>query len=438
LKLRKASALNSLAGKSPFKTTGTNASPQFDMRASRAINERSSARRQRRHLCCDEVVAVSTEELRLGIGGPFHRLERAARVERMRRLLPLLIAVTWAPLCVFALVQWATRGTADSLIRDLSVHARLLVAIPVIVSAERLLDQIARVAIARIFDEELVPAASAPRVRAMLRAVERWRDAAWPESLMLVAAFVAGVAALVGWIPAGGVVSGAGTYRYDAVRLWYGLASLPIFQFLLWRSLFRFALWLRVLAGLARTPLALVATHADTHGGIAFLRMPSVVYGALLLFATSAVLCASWATQIAMRGLPLATFRLPFLVFVVLGVVVVLAPLLMFTPQLWKVRVVGLRRYGGLVTDYVRRFQARWIEGDRASLLGTSDIQSLADITSAYQNSVAVVGTMLFGKRDAVVVAAAALLPAVPLLFLEGPAHEVVKRVAGLLLGAMP
>jgi hypothetical protein len=122
----------------------------------------------------------------------------------------------------------------------------------------------------------------------------------------------------------------------------------------------------------------------------------------------------------------------------VLGVVVVLAPLLMFTPQLWRVRVTGLRRYGGLVTDYTRRFQRRWIEGDRGSLLGTPDIQSLSDITNTYQQSVAVVGTMLFGKRDAVVVATAALLPAVPLLFMEGPAHEVVKRVAKLLLGVMP
>ena len=114
-------------------------------------------------------------ELRLGIGGPFHRLERAARVDRAQRLIPLLIAVTWAPLCLFTLAQWATSGTTDSLIRDWSVHARLLVAIPAIVSAERLLDQIGRVATARIFDEELVPPASAPRVRAMLRTVELGR-----------------------------------------------------------------------------------------------------------------------------------------------------------------------------------------------------------------------------------------------------------------------
>ena len=381
---------------------------------------------------------MSTDELRLAIGGPLHRVERAAHVERLRRLVPLLVAVTWAPLCLFALAEWAKGGVADSLIRDLSVHARLLVALPLVLSAERLLDQIAHVAIRRIFEEEFVPTASAPRVRAMLRAVERWRDATWIESLLLACAFIAGLAALVGWLPAGGILSAAGTHRYDAVRLWYGLVSLPLFQLILWRSLFRFALWLCVLVGLARTPLALVATHADRHGGIAFLRMPSMVYGALLLLATSAVLCASWATQMTTRNLRVATFRSPFFIFVVAGVVVVLAPLLMFSPQLWKTRVAGLRRYGGLVTDYVRQFQTRWVDGERASLLGTPDVQSLADITTAYQQSVAVVGTTLFGKRDVVVLVAAALVPAAALLLVERPAHEVLKRVAGMLLGGMP
>ena len=377
--------------------------------------------------------------LRLAVGGPLHRLERALHVERTPRLILSSIAVAWAPLCILAFAEWARRGGSDSLIRDGSVHARLLVALPVVVAAERMLDHIARVCTARLFDEALVPPASVARVRAMLRAVERWRDAAWPETLLLVAALASGVAALVGWIPEAGVISRAGSYRYDAVRLWYGLVSLPLFQLFLWRSLFRFALWIRVLAGLARTPLALVATHADRRGGIAFLRMPSIAYGALLLFATSAVLCAGWATQIAVRGTPPATFRSPFGIFVVGGVVVVLAPLVMFTPQLWRMRVVGLRRYGGLMTDYARRFDQRWIESaDRSRLLGTPDIQSLSDLTDAYQHSVAAVATTLFGKRDALVTAVAALLPAVPLLFLQSPAHEVVKRVARLLVGGMP
>ena len=42
------------------------------------------------------------EEFRLGIGGPLHRLERAAHLEPLGRLVPLLVGMTWAPLVVLA------------------------------------------------------------------------------------------------------------------------------------------------------------------------------------------------------------------------------------------------------------------------------------------------------------------------------------------------
>jgi len=79
------------------------------------------------------------EELRLGVGGPLHRLERAAHMEPLRRLVPL------------------TSATADSLIRDLSVHARLRVAMPLFLVAERLLDRVGLISVARLFDEGYVP-----------------------------------------------------------------------------------------------------------------------------------------------------------------------------------------------------------------------------------------------------------------------------------------
>src|SRR5258707_8334300 len=139
------------------------------------------------------------EEFRLGIGGPFHRLERAAHVESLRRLVPLLLGMTWAPLVAVALVQRAAGGIADSLIRDLSVHARLLVAMPLFLVAERLLDRVRGITAARLFDEAYGPTSSMARVRALLRGVERWRDAVLPESLLLVAAFLTGAVALIGW-----------------------------------------------------------------------------------------------------------------------------------------------------------------------------------------------------------------------------------------------
>ncbi len=379
------------------------------------------------------------EELRLDVGGPLHRIERAARIESLRRLIPLLVAITWVPLVVFALAQRALGGVADSLVRDVSVHARLLVALPLFVVAERLLDRVARITVGRLFDEGVVPPASMARVRALVRSVERWRDSALPEAILLGAALCAGAAALVGWLPPAGLLQGVAGSRYDAVRIWYGLASLPIFQFIMWRSLFRYVLWLRIVVGVAGVPLHLLPAHADQRGGIDFLKLPTVVYCALALLATSAVLCAGWATQIGASGAKLASFRTPFLVFVVVGVVAAFAPLAVFTPHLLRARIVGTREYGALVSDYNHRFDARWIaRTERADVLGTPDIQSLSDLSNTYQHSVEQIGLILFTRADGLLLAAAAALPAIPLLFAQGPAHEVMQRLAHMLVGAMP
>jgi hypothetical protein len=379
------------------------------------------------------------EEFRLGIGGPLYRLERAARVESLRRLIPLVIAVTWAPLVVLALVQRATTGGADSLIGDLSVHARLLVAMPLFLVAERFLDRIGRVTVARLFDEGYVPPSAAVRVRALLVRVQRWRDAALPETLLLAAAFLLGVLALVGWTAPAGAIHGLGEPRWDAVRIWYGLAALPIFQFVLWRALFRWALWLRVLFGLARVPLRLLPAHADRRAGIAFLKTANVFYCALMLMATSAVICGAWATQMATYGTPLATFRSPFFVLVILGLLVSFAPVIVFTPQLLRARIRGLREYGALVSDYAQRFETRWVgRVDRSDVLGTPDIQALSDLTNAYQHNIEPLGIFLFSRADWTQLLAATFIPAIPLLLWQSPAHEVVKRIIRILVGTMP
>ena len=318
------------------------------------------------------------------------------------------------------------------------MHARLLVAMPLILVADRLLDRGGRLTIARLFDEGYVPPSSTARVRALLRAVERWRDAALPESILLVGALVAGVLALTGWTAPAGALRGLDRSRVDAVRLWYGLAALPVFQFLLWRSLFRWALWLRVLAGLTRVPLRLVPTHADRRGGIGFLRMAHVLYACMMLLATSAVVCAAWETQLEVHRMPIASFRAPLFVFLLIGLVIAFAPLVMFTPQLLRARIRGVTEYGSLMSDYGRRFHERWIGRDHTGFLGTSDIQSLADLGNSYRDSVDQLGVFLFERADALLVLAACLLPVVPLLLAQSPAPEVINRIMSVVVGKMP
>ena len=113
----------------------------------------------------------------------------------------------------------------------------------------------------------------------------------------------------------------------------------------------------------------------------------------------------------------------------------VLGPLLVFAPQLAAAKRKGLREYGTLAERYVREFDAKWLRGGAPAdepFVGSADIQSLADLGNSYE----VVRTMRTAPitRDAIVrLAAATLVPIVPLLLTMMPLEELLKKLFGVL-----
>ena len=115
--------------------------------------------------------------------------------------------------------------------------------------------------------------------------------------------------------------------------------------------------------------------------------------------------------------------------------VLLLCPLLVFASQLADVKRRGLRAYGTLAERYVREFDAKWVRGSPPSeepLVGSADIQSLADLGNSYE----VVRTMRLSPitRDAILrLGAATLVPLVPLLLTVMPLEELIKLLFGVL-----
>ena len=96
----------------------------------------------------------------------------------------------------------------------------------------------------------------------------------------------------------------------------------------------------------------------------------------------------------------------------------------------------GRREYGVLAARYTSEFHEKWIEGGAPPdepLLGSSDIQSLADLANSYT----VIGEMKpvpFGKETIVQVVGAAAIPLLPLALSIIPADQILQRLLGLLL----
>jgi hypothetical protein len=214
---------------------------------------------------------------------------------------------------------------------------------------------------------------------------------------------------------------------------WLRLVSLPLFQFLLLRWYFRLFVWSRFLFQVSRIQLKLVPTHPDRLGGLGFLAGTASAF-AVLLFAHGAMLAGQIAGRIFYVGAVLTDFKVEIAVVVGFLLLVVFGPLLVFTPQLAQAKRLGAREYGTLAMRYAREFDSKWLRGgapEGEQLLGSGDVQSLADMAGSHD----VVREMRVAPvtRDAVVqLAAAVLLPIVPLGLTMMPLEQLLKTLMGV------
>jgi hypothetical protein len=111
--------------------------------------------------------------------------------------------------------------------------------------------------------------------------------------------------------------------------------------------------------------------------------------------------------------------------------------LFIFTPKLWACRVKGLSDYMQFASSYVSGFDRKWLGAQSAPaepLLGTADLQSLADLS----NSVSIVRNMRLlpvSRRMLAGFAIAALLPLPPLLLFKYPIAELSQKLFSRLIG---
>jgi hypothetical protein len=367
-------------------------------------------------------------------GGPLYTLCAALRLGSARAAALAFVAVTWAPLMVLALLEWRA-GHRSVIAADLAVHARLLIAIPLLFEAERSLDVRSRRCVERFVSDRWAAGAEDRVVRA-IRATERLRDALAPEVILLVLATLASQALYRNYTPFDLIRDRAVVEDWAPIRGWYAFVALPIFQFLTARWVWRWVIWCSLLWRLSRLPIAAVATHPDRRGGLAFLAEPSVGFG-YVVFATSAVQAAVWAEKVLSGGARVTDFNAQVAVLVAANLLLSLGPLLLFSGHLWRCRFEALRHYDELGTDYTRLFQDRWIDRkQREGLLGTSDIQSLADLGNAY-GVIREMRLVPIEIKTALIIAAATLGPMVPVALLQVPLKELIKKLGAVALGGV-
>jgi hypothetical protein len=153
----------------------------------------------------------------------------------------------------------------------------------------------------------------------------------------------------------------------------------------------------------------------------------------MLMFALSSMLCASQVTRFTASGVTLSTFAPLLLAFAATATLIAFGPLLLFSPQLFRARRLGLIEYGRLGAEYGRGFQNRWFSEHRPGAgLGPRSTQPLSDLAVTYRDTIDRFRVLLFDKRDVIALLMATLAPMVPVILMRVPTEDWRKLLTTL------
>jgi hypothetical protein len=381
----------------------------------------------------------------LVLGGPLFQLFRRTHLtgdalQLMRRRVGVLTLLAWAPLLLLTIVEGRFWGGSVTLpfLHDVELHVRLLLALPLLVVAELVVNQRMRPMVAQFVTRGLVPAAERARFDDAVVSAMRLRNSVVAEVLIIAFVYVVGVGLVwrtqvaidvTRWYGLGA----GGAFHPSLAGWWLGLVSLPLFQFLLLRWYWRIAIWTRFLWQVSRIELQFVPTHPDRCGGLGFMALIGHAFAPLLV-AQGALMAGMISSRIFYAGATLPQFKLELIGLVAVMLFAVLGPLLVFGPKLAAARRAGLGDFGMLAQRYVREFDTKWVRGGAPAdepLIGSADIQSLADLGNSFE-VVKGMRFVPFTMQTVLQLAVATLLPVLPLTLTMISLEDLLGRLLKL------
>lgn len=369
----------------------------------------------------------------LARGGPFYRFQEAVRLltpERWnvgKRIL-IAVSVAWLPLVLITLAL--KLSAIRDLLTDYMINVRMLIAIPVLIIGQVLMEHTLRIVVRHIHAAKLLSVSEENKAHETILRLIWLRDSILPEAIIVVIAYVHFVIAKSHagmdhvWAASGAVAN----LHLSAAGWYYALVSQLLYQLLLGISIWKWILWICFLFRFSRLDIRLVPTHPDQHGGLGFLGMSPIAI-APTAFVASLAIGSTWRTQILKDGLHLMSFKVDAIVWLAIVLLFCMGPLALFVPRLTKLRHEGVLQYGVLGQVHSTEFHEKWIlnpDIDRVELLTAPEVSTLTDYATSYEN-VEKLKPFPLDQGTLIGLLLAIVLPLLPVVLAEIPFITVLK-----------
>jgi hypothetical protein len=302
----------------------------------------------------------SFDEYRAAHGGPFFELQRRLGVLEndalhAGRRAAIFVALGWGVPLLLSFLQGHALGPADSnpYLLDFSALARFFIAIGLFVLAEQQVESGLRGKLGQFVRAPiLAPESFRPAAAAVVKALKQ-RDSVAAEAVCLLIAIAATVFWAVHLLNADAsswaVQVGEAGAHLTLPGWWSVICSVPLFNFLLWRGLWRYVVWGMLLWKIASLKLRLVATHPDGKAGLAFIADYPNAYSTFV-FGMSSAMAIVVVRHVFDANISSVTFGYILAAWLAIVFALFAFPLLAFTKPLAEVKEKSVQILGAQAT----------------------------------------------------------------------------------------
>ena len=353
------------------------------------------------------------------------------------------VLITWLPLFILTLIErtFGGAGVEINFLEDFLIHSKLLLIVPFLILIERLIDFYYDGYVNSIW--RMVGPEKEDSFELISARIDRLSNSLLPEILFLVIIYA--VVFLISenaapkfskwdYLPEGS--SGIDL----TIAGWYELLiSMPVYQLLFFRWIWRWSLWAYSVFMYSRLNLNINGIHADQMAGMEFLNILPLWFGILSL-SLSVIFAAQTGMDIIYRDASLKDFVNPILGYVTVLSLMLYFPLIFFVPTLIKAKTKGIYYYGGIAQYHNNLFNKKWLEGELPkdeNLLGSVDNSSLADLNGAYQQSISEMNIIPIKFRWIMGTAIVLLVPFLPLLGTYYSMGEFLAKMSEIIFGGL-
>lgn len=363
-------------------------------------------------------------------------LAQGLKVHRSGYWIFAAVGVTWIPLFALVIFQDGARAAEFQLsfLKSISVHIRFLFALPILIALTPVISvQISKV-IQHFFQLDIIHEIDRPVIVRAIRQLAQINKSVYPDvALIIFIAFVHFFRPEV-WTTE---VKAIWRSEIPMMGLWYETVSLPIYQFMVMRWIWSFLCWTYYLSKVASSRLELAIGNPDRMGGLGVLGLGHSFFS-LILFAVSSVFASQIAEEFFSGAEADQSFYIEVGTFAALSLLFILiVPMGLFIPKMAKKKKAALLAYGAFCSKYVKLFDRKWIEkthsGSDEHLLGTSDIQALADLDASVA-AVRETRVLPVSRQMLALFALAILIPMFPLLLFVVPPEMIFKIMSKVMM----